>query len=93
MSSGMKAGGFSPLPAEADDKPVVCAECGTVAPASDMTTAYDRIESVELDDGREAVVETSRQYVCSEDCTMDAMFAEEIAEDIRDLNSAQEGDA
>jgi hypothetical protein len=73
--------GFEPVDAEAENKLVMCAECESVSPAEEMFATVDRTDSIELDDGSDAVVQTVRRYVCSQECPIKMMFDKSADDD------------
>ena len=75
--------GFEPVSAEAENKLVMCAECESVSPAEEMFATVDRTDSIELDDGSDAIVQTTRRYVCSQECPIKMMFGEGGVDDDR----------
>lgn len=52
-----------------DDDVVVCPGCGDELPASELAKTVDVVSY----NKNGAMVETSRKYICGEDCSMDLM--------------------
>lgn len=72
--SGPFPAGFDPLEPEADNLKILCSGCDTVERAEDMAAVGDRMGSQEDDEGDDVVLDVQREYYCSEECAMEAMF-------------------